>query len=125
MGLIQDLADSIQLPWYITAIVLLLGAIGTFWKQISGFFIERLKGKNELAKIRAKSSLERIVKLEERIEILEERNRHLVTANTAMTSALMSMIDQYEEDNPKNKTMIAHVRKLITDSFYEEPKNEG
>lgn len=115
--------QEVLLPWWVTALTLLLGALGTFWKALSGYFTTSLKGKQALQLKKVETDHDKLIRLEEVNHSLTEKIIRLSTLNTAMASALLSMIDQYKKNNPDNATMVEYVKHLIQDTF--KPEKDG
>ena len=57
--------------------------------------------------------------LAERLRAIEEQNIKLRQANTALSMAILFMIDKYEKDHPEDKTLIARVKKIIEENHIE------
>lgn len=104
-------------PLWLIIMLALLAAIGTFWSQIKSSYELIVGGKHSLEALKLKNEAEEIGKLKARLTLIEDRNIKLIKSNTALSTAIIFMIDEYQKSNPENKTVIESVKQLIKENL--------
>lgn len=134
--------------WLVISLALLAG-VGFFWEKIKSSIELRLQRKGNIEEKQTDHELllklkkyeeEKVIReqkreqafneeqekdleikgLAARLRIVEDENTRLKQSNTALSMAILFMIDKYEKDHPDDKTVIERVKKIIEDNM---PKN--
>lgn len=118
---IDVLPDSV--PLWVVIILALLGGVGTFYAQLKSAIEMLITGKKEIDLKKIETDATSIERLETKVAILRKNNdilaekvTRLLKLNTSLSTAMIFLIDQYELENPNNKTVIETMRDLIKKS---------
>lgn len=107
---------SAQTPEWVTILILILGALGTFWTKIKSTFEQILSSKETTVKSAKQTLVKRIQNLEKSEKELQDKQLQLIKANTALTTAVNFLILEIERTNPDSKTTIIQVKKIIQEA---------
>lgn len=121
MILLDSVIEGQGLPMWLDIIVILFGTIGLFWTKIKSTVEEVIKGKQAITETKLKEDYQEITRLKSRVEILEARELKLIKANTALSTAMIFMIDEYTKASPENTEAIERIRALINENIFTPP----
>lgn len=127
MTLIDIILDPAKgYPLWLVIFLALLAGVGLFWTKIKSWFESKQAFGQTISLKKIEREIEEIDQLKTRVSLLEKQNLRLVKANTAYATTMMLIIDQYEQDNPDNKTLIVQMKKLIQEtlSIDEKPSSD-
>lgn len=106
-----SLPDSV--PIWVTILLVILGAIGTFWGKIKSTLELKIKGEQELE-----------IKKLDREHILEEQIKRLTASNLALSLGLSKHIDNLKESGD-SELMVEMLESIIKKTFTDHFENGG
>ena len=119
-----------EYPLWLVVAIGLLGAFGTFFTKIKSSIELMFNSRHEIEVKKLDSEEAAIEKLRARIEgleikngILEEKNLKLITSNTALSTAMIFIMNEIEKTSPENTGLIENLRTLIKNTLVDPHAN--
>ena len=110
-----------EVPVWMAGLIAIITALGgVFWKSTSSTFVAFIKGKNSIKIKEIEMEISRAQKLEHRVETVETMYQKVALDKERLRTAMIFMLQAYEDTNPDNKTVIMQVRSMIGDSLKNE-----